>query len=499
MAIGIGVDVGSSSVRVAVLERGSDGTLTLRATQEAPCDTARADALTNALTQLRRTLSVTQPVVLGMPSTSVILTTVNPLVANPRRAVLGVQFELQQQLPFDLREVAWHYRWLTGPNGHATTEPPAGVVAAVRRSLLDDRLACCRRAGLNVQAVAVNPLATWNAWAQVHQAAIAGASAGAALPAAVLVHAVNEDVVEWILAARARFHVVPLAHPGWATAAGQAGDVVVQALAASWEALRQDDPDLPTKVWTVGSATTLPVLEAALSKVPGLDVARFEPGEAIKATAASAEMARGCATALGLALQGLGLARLPLNFLTASQSEARAKRATRIAMAASAVCAVVALGFGASAVMEIRHRRAALLEALAKREALYQSLRPDVRALLQRQEAIQLRGAQLEQLAGERAFTVQLVAYIAEALPETVWLTKLECAKNGTLEGLVEGQGRSFQDVTQFLERLKGIAGITVVKPLSSTVTIDETSGKELIVFAAQISGRVRPEPVTPE
>mgnify|MGYP001588825048 CR=1 FL=1 len=69
MAIGIGVDVGSSSVRVAVLERGSGGTLILRATQEAPCDTARADALTNALTQLRRTLSVTQPVVLGMPST----------------------------------------------------------------------------------------------------------------------------------------------------------------------------------------------------------------------------------------------------------------------------------------------------------------------------------------------------------------------------------------------------------------------------------------------
>ena len=94
---------------------------------------------------------------------------------------------------------------------------------------------------------------------------------------------------------------------------------------------------------------------------------------------------------------------------------------------------------------------------------------------------------------------VQLVAYIADALPETVWLTKLECAKNGTLEGLVEGQGRSFQDVTQFLERLKGIAGITAVKPLSSTVTIDETSGKELIVFAAQISGRVRPEPAKPE
>src|SRR3989338_5984252 len=116
MSKGIGIELGPASIRAVVLEgvaRDAKRRVKLLAARELPCDTANADALTQALIQLRRTLSVTQPVILGIPSTSAILTTVTPLIPNPHRAVLAVQFELQQHLPFELADAAWHFRWLT--------------------------------------------------------------------------------------------------------------------------------------------------------------------------------------------------------------------------------------------------------------------------------------------------------------------------------------------------------------------------------------------------
>ena len=257
MALGIGLELVASAVRAVVLDgprtaagqRPGGGPLTVLAAEEVPCETSNADTLTLTLAQLRRTLRIGTPVVLGVPSTSAILATVNPLVASPSRAGLAVQYELQQHLPFQLADAAWHYRWLSATNGDlgggrparanvggrvsGVRVAPAGaasrgatgpgaVVAAMRRSLLEARLACCRRAGLTVQAVAINPVATLNAWC-----------AQRTLPpttGTVLLNLVTDRMAEWILWSPAALQVVPVetASP----------EDLPQELASSWEALR---------------------------------------------------------------------------------------------------------------------------------------------------------------------------------------------------------------------------------------------------------------------
>jgi len=125
MSVGIGIELGPAAVRAVVLEgvaRDPKGRVKVLSSRELTCETANPDALTQALIQLRRALSLTQPVVLGMPSTSAILTTVTPLIPNPHRASLAVQFELQQHLPFELADAMWHYRWLSAENGHRLFE-----------------------------------------------------------------------------------------------------------------------------------------------------------------------------------------------------------------------------------------------------------------------------------------------------------------------------------------------------------------------------------------
>ncbi len=113
MATGIGVQLGPTALRAVVLGR-SNEQLKLVAAHETSCDTSNAQALTRALTDLCRRLHLAKkPIVLGVPSTSTILTTLHPLIVAPRRAALAVQFELQQQLPFDLTDAMWHYHWFS--------------------------------------------------------------------------------------------------------------------------------------------------------------------------------------------------------------------------------------------------------------------------------------------------------------------------------------------------------------------------------------------------
>lgn len=508
MAIGIGVELGPSSIRAVVVEQGAQ--IKLLAAQELACDTANTEALTRALTQLRQTLPMKAPIVLGIPSTSVIVTTVNPLIPNPARSILGVQFELQQHLPFELAQAAWHYQWLS-PNG---TEKRSGlwvggsgrlrqkfgpeprtpnpepnreaIVAAMKRSLLEERLTCCRRAGLSIRAVAINGLATLNAWWR-------DPSRRSTAEPTMLLHLIDDQTAEWILVTPTLLRVVPV------TSASP--DAFGQELAGSWEALRAESASPPQQVWVSGHTASWLKLQQVLTARGGVQVERYEESAIVSSSIDVPQPAGKFVTAIGLALQGMGLGRLRLNLLQDAQGREQARIIRRVATVTTALSIVASVILGLTGVMELRHRRLRTLEALQQQERLYQTLRPDLRELLQRQQHLERRIQQLERLVGQSTMLTQLVAQTAQLLPDDVWLTKLEYSKSplvGTatasqidgLEGLLEGRAKSFQALTQFTDRLKGMGGIGTVKPLSTNVTTDENTGKELVVFAVQFQRR---------
>ena len=469
MAIGIGIEVGPSVLRGLVIERSAAGVRLLRA-EEVPTDTANPDALTGALAQLRQRLRVAQSVVLGLPSTSAILTTVSPLLVNPRRSGLAVQFELQQHLPFDVSESVWDYRWLGAPATNA-------VVAAMRRSVFEQRLSCCRRAGLPVGEVAVNAVALLNAWSFAHR----GAST------AVLLHVVSEGAVEWILASPVAVQVVPVT----ITAPAAVGEE----LSASWDAVRTQLATPPASLYLVGPSATIPQLEEIVTTRLGLR-AEWVDAAAIASGAKDVKHPERSLIALGLAFQALGLARVPLNLLSAVQTHVRARSVRRSAFILSGVFGAAAAGLGLSGMLEVRERHARVLGALERREQLYQSLRPDARALLQRQEGLEQRTLQLERVAAEAAVLTRLFGQVVEVLPDAIWLTKFEASSNlsptntvptDMAEGLLEGRANSFQDVTQFLDQLKRIAGMRAVKTLSTNVIPASDASTELIAFNVQV------------
>ena len=510
MTVGIGVEIGSSGLRAAVLER-EGARLTLRAAHEVGCDTANPETLSRAFAELRQILRNTGPVVLGVPSTSAILATVSPLVAVPQRAVLAVQFELQQILPFDLADAAWHYRWVSrngqaakpgsgfgvqGSGSRALAQNPqprtpspqqfsSAIVAAMRRSLLEERLACCRQAGLAVKAVAVSPIAALNAWDA--QRAASGPARGTGGTTMLLLH--DERSAEWVVRTASSVQVISVT--------SDSAERLGEELAASWESLRAQPEGAPVPVWVSGTSELVARVQAQAGAAGPL----FEPvalSQIVDTGSARAPAAGRALAAVGLALQALDAVPVALNLLEGVQRETQERLAGRTAAALSVVLLLAAFGFGLSGMVESRARRAQLLLSLERREHLYQALRPEIRTRLRRQQRIEQYSAQLERLTADASLVTRLLGQLAATLPESVWLTSLECSKNGLLSGMLEGRATSFQDVTRFFDRLKSVAGMTTVKPVSTSVKTDETTGKEVIAFSVQVQRPLAP-PEQPE
>jgi len=495
MPAGIGLEIGATAIRAAVLER-QGKTLKLLAWKEVPCDASSPESLTQGLSHLRRALKPKGGVILGMPSSSVLLTTVEPLVVDARRAPLAVEFELQQNLPFALDQAAWNFQWLNGSipsrDRSAAAAPPISgqpmygsraIVAAMKQDRLEEPLASCRRAGLRVQAVTMSPLAVLNIWKE---------DVGSVSPGEALLLYVGETQAEWIVWSKGGLQVVPIA----VNPSGVSMDALVQEIGRSLESLRDSghgEAVEAASTWVVGPNAHLPDLEGRLVTALQMRVASLDLNQTVAIGGNSIEPIERAATAFGLALQGVGRVAIGLNLLTEAQDAASVARRRRSAFAVGGLAALLAAGFGASGMLDVRRRYTRALEVLEKREQVYQNLRPEIRTLIQSQSQLEDRIRSLRGLVSSRSAVGSFLVNVNAAMPDEVWLTKVEATRTDVLEGFIEGRGKSFQAVTAFIEQLKLLPGVRNVKPLSTKVMKDEKNGREIVVFSVVIQAASEP------
>lgn len=473
MGVGVGVDITPEGVHGVVVEAAAARPPKVLALAAAAGDTSQPSTLVGLLARLRQELRIRQPVLLGLPATSAIVVGVEPLIVQPQRALFAVQFELQQLLPYALQDTAWHYAWwptgqraLPASGARAVGVLRAAIVAATRTTLLHERLQSCRQAGLPVRAVLPGPVALWNLWALQRE------KTAAAVPT-VLLHVRSLQAIEWLATTAAGLQVIPMTH-----ASSAVGEVV-----AAWEGLSPR----PARVWLMGPAEACrPFQEALIAK--GATVEWFDPTRAMTGLSSRLVATAGALPALGLGLQAAGWpVALPLNLLQRVQAQQQQRQTQRLTGLLTGVLLALACAQAAAGMWSRQRLQARQLAALREQEALYQTLRPEAKTLLQQQQDLQARTQALETLLAQKARLPQLLADIAEALPEDVWLTTLQAAKDGPMEALLEGRAASFTQVTEFFERLKRLGQFATVKPLSTNVTTDPATGRELIVFAVQV------------
>lgn len=502
MPASIGLEFGDTTLRAVILDRQGSAIRLRNATHAVLPPTQTPDEVVVALQQLRRTLPITDPVVLGLPTRYAMISTVQPLIVSRPRARLAMQFELQQQLPYDIDQAVWHYQWLNG-----SVPPRFAVVAALKRTLVDERIALCQRAGIRVAAVQINGVAAANAWLwQMNKPEASG----------MLLH-VDRTLLEWIVVGGSTLQVIPTLLPPEAmmpvpakrasTAVAAAGsqassssdvellpqDALRELLKGAWDSLGEWlTTPISRTVWIFGDAATAPSIMDALKQVVGPAIERLSLGRITNMQAAGRNPLEWI-SACGLALQGLGVAKLPIDLVARLSQLRRAASFQRLAMLAAVCFSLAAVGFAGMAMATRQAIQRERLEGLRKQEGLYESVRPEVKRLLQRQEQLEHRLQQLQTIGKLRITVIGALQTLTDSLPDEIWLTKVELIKTGSLDGVVEGFSRTFEGVTKLVERLKLALPGATVKPLGTTVTVDPASGKELIAFTVQLQQPLEP------
>ena len=168
--LALGLDIGSSSVKLVHLKEGRRG-YTLLAWGEAPLppeavvdnQLMNSSAIVEAIRQLLAQQKVkARDVAIGVRGHSVIIKRISMPVMSQEDLDESIQWEAEQYIPFDVKDVHIDTQILT-PQGDAAGQMDVLLVAA-KKDMINDFTAVCAEAGLAATVVDVDAFAVQNAY-----------------------------------------------------------------------------------------------------------------------------------------------------------------------------------------------------------------------------------------------------------------------------------------------------------------------------------------------
>ena len=168
--LAVGLDIGSSSVKLVHLREGKRG-YTLLAWGEAPLppeavvdnQLMNSSAIVQAIRELVAQQKIkVKDVAIGVRGHSVIIKRISMPVMSQEDLDESIQWEAEQYIPFDVKDVHIDTQILT-PQGDAAGQMDVLLVAA-KKDMINDFTAVCAEAGLTATVVDVDAFAVQNAF-----------------------------------------------------------------------------------------------------------------------------------------------------------------------------------------------------------------------------------------------------------------------------------------------------------------------------------------------
>jgi len=455
----VGVDLGSRYVKVAECVREGNRARLVRWAVVAIPDASQA-ARARALAQAMRSAEISARKVICAVARADATVKRLRLPANDRDTMRKMlAFEVQQHVPFPMDEVAWDFD--LGEDG-------AVLLVAARKALLQDVRGVMAQAGLKAAAVSVTSIAAADAYSQAQEEPTDGESSEAVVLIELGAGPVTVNVLRgrtWHLSRPLPITGDDLTHAFAADTAcapheaqtvrdtrGVAAPPAAAAHVAQWmQTLRAEversllaaaegAPTLAVdRVILTGGGWQTPGLAEAFSDALGAPVAVF-PSEPAPAAPA-------LGTAIGLALQGLGLAK-GANLLAAAAASAKKEARRWLSSAVAAVLLLTALGLGTWRYWALEQQslaRQAARAAATGREA-------EMKGLEAKERLLQKRLAELDATLHPRHRVLSALKDMSLAAPPGVWLTSVSYSSGRPVA--VQGKAASPEDVTAIIEAL---------------------------------------------
>ncbi len=157
-----GLDIGHSSIKAAKLSRNGNSVTVLGYAIEPIAvseDGDRDEAVVKALQQLAQQEDIGGiPVIASLSGRQIFSRTINIPVLNAKKVDRMVELEARQQIPGNFDEVEWGYHLSPAADGASNDV----ALFAARRDITEELIRKCKRAGINLVGVSVSSLALYN-------------------------------------------------------------------------------------------------------------------------------------------------------------------------------------------------------------------------------------------------------------------------------------------------------------------------------------------------
>lgn len=414
------IDVGPAAVRVVQVEiSGGQARLAKRGAAPLPvgCWEDLAGSRESLAQAIRSALSAggitATEATVAMPRRLVTMKHVRLPHATPDQVRGMVRFEAQQYIPFPLEEVVLDYQILSDETEEMTTV----LIAAARRSLVEDLLAAFDRAGIEVTRLSVSALA------------LAAHAQNGGLPVALL--DVEQSEMDIVVVSAGRLLFTRAAAIGDSTDDAEEGRVLAAEVARSLTAYQNEYRAQPiNKLWVAAPVEQLSRVEQTLGSLLEVPVARIN---GVLMPPADPE-AVAYATALGLALEARRPEASSIDLIPPSHKERKAASRRRFHTIAAATVLIVAALIGAlfmargiAAQQKERIQAVAMNRTLTATQNALKKVQEEHDQLVQTYETVS-RGLAREMPA------VEVLKAISDAVPRTgIYLSQLSFERGGTI------------------------------------------------------------------
>ncbi len=490
----IGLDIGSNYIKFAELTRSGDAiTLTKFGIKEIPGDLKadREKVITQLISQLLSEKGVKERHInVSAGGQSVFIRFVKLLQVKEDRLKQTMKFEAQNQIPFPLTEVAWDWS-LLDKEEKGTKK---AVVVAIKKNIVEDMISRLTSIKLSTDLVDVAPISLYNC--MVFNEDYTREKLGAILD-------IGAKTTNLVIFQKNNIWVrsFPIAGNRIAESRDQGIEEIIGEIERSIEYyFMQSGEDVQTdkkldELLLTGGGNAIEGLEQKLSAKFNAKLRILDPFRKIRISKEifsdleTKKIAKNqLGVAIGLALRSMADLKVEVNFLEEMISEKYASGQKMLYSRFSIATAVLTVICFSVFMRQDYSVKRLKMNKIDEMLDIYRTYEPKIKKMQDKEDVLKEKIDILYHQASSRAIWLDVFGIISEILSEEVWITDasgIVSMEKGQLARLdLDGKALSYQAVNSFVSSLKSSPGFKDVKPISSSLEVDEKTGEEIVKFS---------------
>ena len=489
----IGLDIGSNYIKFAELTRSGEAiTLNRFGVKEIPGDLKvdKEKTIAQLISQLLSENNVKERHVnVSVGGQSVFIRFVKLLQVKEDKLKQTMKFEAQNQIPFPLTEVAWDWSLLD----KAEKGTKKAVVVAIKKNIIEDMVSRLNSIKLFTDLIDVEPISLYNCMVfnedYTREKLGAILDIGAKTTNLVIFQKNNIWVRSFPIAGN---RIIESRDQGIEEIIGEIERSIEYYFMQSGEDA-QGDKKLDELLLT-GGGSVIEEFEQKLTSKLNTQSKIMDPFRKIRISKEifsdleTKKVAKNqLGVAIGLALRGMTDLKIEVNFLEEMISERyTSSQKTIYSRFSIAMAALILICFSVFMRQDYSVKRLKM-NKVDEMLDIYRMYEPKIKKMQDKEDILMEKIDILYHQASSRAIWLDVFGIISGILSEEVWITDVSgivsMEKGGLARLDLGGKALSYQAVNSFVSSLKSSPGFKDVKPISSSLEVDDKTGEETVKF----------------